>query len=159
MPSLFEFAELFEASTRLEYAAQSVCQLIDGISLSDEDKSSLNWAGQLLERVDWYESKWASAHVTADLAVQATSVRPIFYSTLTKTFRKIQESEENEEEIRRNFLRYLHHLLNKSDKSEEIPKEYLRFSADFLHLLSRSLLLQVGHNGHSEPKPSLAFGF
>lgn len=158
MSNLFESGDLFEASTRLESASASIARLADGHKLDDKGKEALRWAGELLLCVDWQGGSGRDANVSPDTAVRATSVRPTFYTTLLRTREEFRKADlKNEDEVF-HFLRDLYLLLSGKKDAGDVSDLRLKLAADFIHEISKDLLLQVCHNGLPGPERVFAFG-
>jgi len=160
MSNLFESGDLFEASTRLEYAAACIERLANQEKPDEKAEKALRWAGELLACVDWESGTEERAKVSPDTAFRATSVRPTFYTTLLRMRQEFEESGlKNDRDVFR-FLSSLYLLLNDRGTQQPtmMPKARLDLAASFIHEISRDLLLDVCHNGLPTPERTFAFG-
>lgn len=157
MSNLFESGDLFEASTRLESASAWITRLADGDDLDENGTKALQWAGELLECVDWQGGTERRTNVSPDTTVRATSVRPTFYTTLLRTREEFKKAGlENEDDVF-GFLRELYLLLNGEKDTPDISGARLKLAAGFIHEISRDLLLEVCHNGLPGPEHVFTF--
>jgi len=150
MSNIFESSDLFEASIRFENAASRIEKLSESPSdLDDKDRDALQWAGELLQSVDWNSELVNRQHVSPATAARATSIRPFFYNVLLDTKEEFERSGlTNEHEIR-TFCSALYQLLRNGTRPSEVEFDY-DLAAGVLHRISEGLLLEVTGNGHSK---------
>ncbi len=144
-----ESAQIFEASSRLQSAATTLRKMQKGDKLLDPDRENLKWSGHFLEEVDWTAADCREG-VSADLAMQATEVRPSFYATLLHIKPSFQKAGITETTQRNDFFLSTYELLT-SGGAQVRPSGPegtidVGLAAVFLEELSRSLLVLLNEN-------------
>lgn len=149
MENLAESSQIFEASSRLASAASAIKQLHTTKTVSESEKASLNWACGFLAQVDWTTTVPDHTPPASGFCVQATAVRPAFYSALISITRKLSRAGLNKESDLKEFLNQVFNLLGKECEkaARETPPERISLAATFLSDLSNYLLMQLTHNG------------
>lgn len=156
MENLVQAAELLEASSKLRLAAYWINEVCKGSATPDSNgKEALNWAGRFLTEVDWTSPTHKPVSPCGEFAVQATSVRPIFYSSLIKFGQELNEAGINSSKDLTLFFRNLYAFLQSSSFDEKPKNLNLKLSTEFLEEISHSLLVQLNSNGGASSRNSL----
>lgn len=151
MEDLGMTAKLFETSSNLQLASIWLKRIVEGEQIDSEGKEVLHWAGKFLYEVDWSSKIPQQTSVGGGLALQATSVRPTFYSSLIRIAPKFKEAGMKTEEEILNFLRRLYQNLltlgapGKGHKKLKYSESKL--GALLLHEISESIFIQLNNNG------------
>ena len=147
MADLFEAAQLFEASAKLQGASTWLrCHAANQPTDPNTD-GDLKWSGQFLSRLDPVHLSSGSSPA-AHLAVQATAARPTYYASLLKLRHKLNEAGLSSSEELARFLRGLFEALESGGRSiGRLSKPEIELGGEFLRELSQGLLAQLDHNG------------
>ncbi len=143
--------KLFEISSKLQNASIWLKKIAKNEQLDAKGTDILYWAGQFLCEVDWSSKIAAKPSVSGCLTVQATSVRPTFYSSLIRIAPKLQaEGMKTETDILK-FVRVIYSFLlsvksSTNDTKKPLPRE-CDLAAMFLSEISDSILIQLNNNG------------
>lgn len=152
MENLAQTAQLLEASTKLRVAAYWLDRLAEDAPCAPDvrGKEALLWSGRFLPEVDWTSHHTVRGGTGGEFAVQATSVRPVFFSSLAKLGNELRRAGVKDEKQLYVFLVELYRLLT-SDRSNRRPRMDLRLvaslGAEFLTQISQSILVALGNNG------------
>jgi len=148
MTELLQAARLFEVSSKLGDASAAMDRLARGQGLSNTDKETFRWAGQLLEQVDWLCGVKPAASPQGSLAVEATATRPTFYASLIQIAPDFRNAGLNQESQVYEFLRQVYELLvSGGEGSGKMSAEHVQLGARFLYVLSNGLLVRLSNNG------------
>ncbi len=159
MEDLGMTAKLFETSSNLQLASIWLKRIVEGEQVDSEGKEVLTWTGKFLYEVDWSSKIPQKTSVGGGLALQATSVRPTFYSSLIRIAPKFKEAGMKTEEEILNFLRCLYQnllTLGAPGKGHKKLKYFeSKLGALLLHEISESILIQINNNGFPRTSISL----
>jgi len=154
MVELLESAHIFEASTKLQFAATCLSKIAGGEKPTQQTRDILTWTGTLLMRVDWRRDEWASAaYINPVMATQATAVRPVFFETFFKWFK---EAKREVPDIG-DFLKLFYSFLRSGGVESKLTSEQLDLAAQFLQAFSENLLSRISTNGIPKPNPVPVF--
>ena len=159
MEDLGLIAELFRTSSTLERAAASLEKLASEQEIGHVEKEALEWSGNFLFAVDWSTQQHSQGPIAGGLTLQATSVRPTFYSCLFRMVPRLQKAGMRDEKEIVLFLGNLY----KNLRSHGAPgKGHKKLTADqsmlgalLLHEMAESILVQINNNGLSRPTATL----
>lgn len=148
MEDLNLVSRLFLASSKLNQASSWLEKLAKGQQPDSEGAQTLNWVGRFLSEVG--TSRGASGG--GGLSIQATSVRPTFYSSVLRIAPRFQEAGLNSDKEVIAFLERLNGLLLVSGSRDAAKKQQLdeaqyRLAVELLREVSRSILVQLSNNG------------
>jgi len=150
-------AKLFETSSKLHLASSWLEKVAKGFEPDTSGKEALSWAGRFLSEVDW--SSRTEKRGLAGFALQATTVRPTFYSSLFRIAPQLREAGMKSEKDILGFLSQLYSYLYYSDNAEKDHKKLnaiqSRIGALLLQEISRSLRVQLNNNGLPRKTTSL----
>ena len=148
MTDLMQSAQLLQTSSRFQSAAESLSALGDGSTVGESAADNLRWAGTFLRHVDWQSEVLPASSPQGSLALQATAARPTFYAAVVKLAPEFtREDIHSEDEVYR-FLRSVYDVLTSGgSNASAVPGPHLKLGAKFLHMLSKSLLVQLSNNG------------
>jgi len=158
MENLVQAAELLETSSKLRLAAYWINEVGKGsVTPDDAGKEALNWAGRFLTEVDWTSPARKPVSPCGEFAVQATSVRPIFYSSLIKFGQELNEAGISNSKELTSFFRNLYIFLQSAsfDEKSKSLNLNLKLSSEFLEEISHSLLVQLNGNSGAASRNSL----
>ncbi|MDE2106167.1 MAG: hypothetical protein KGL39_53590 [Patescibacteria group bacterium] len=152
MENLVQTAQFLEASSRLRLASYWLGQLADNTEKKPDLKgqADLAWAGRFLTEVDWTSSPERPSGPSGEFAIQATSVRPLFYSSLVRFRQDLREAGINDPKTLAKFFNALYAFLSLKDyqiKQKPISCPEMKLGAAFLEEISQSLLVQLNGNG------------
>jgi hypothetical protein len=80
MKDLIESSRLFEASSRMQTAANSLKVLADNGKIDQQLRANLDWVHHFLHEVDL--ASFGQSDISPDFAVPATEARPFFYAAM-----------------------------------------------------------------------------
>jgi hypothetical protein len=146
MSDLFESAEIFEASARLQGAAICLSKLAKNVGEGSDCKFHLKWVGAFLGQLESPHIASASS-AGENLAVQATTARPTYYASLLRIRHHLEVAGLNTPDSVAKFLKSLFSFLEAGGQGGQIRPEELQLGADFLRQLSADLLAQLDRNG------------
>jgi hypothetical protein len=159
MEDLGLIAELFRTSSTLERSAASLEKLASGQDIGHVEAEALEWSGRFLFAVDWNTQQHPSKPIVGGLALQATSVRPTFYSCLFRIVPRLQEAGMRDE---REIILFLSDLYKNLISHGAPSKRHKRLTADqfmlgalLLHEIAESILVQINNNGLPRPTATL----
>jgi hypothetical protein len=160
MEDLGLIAELFKTSSTLVRAAASLEKLGNRKGEFDpSEKEALSWSGKFLLAMDWNAQKPSDPPVSGGLALQATSVRPTFYSCLFRMAPQIRSAGMQSEKELISFLINLYKYLISpgmpSKGSKELSSENSKLGASLLREIAESILVQINNNGLPRPFTTL----
>ena len=159
MEDLGLIADLFKTSSTLERAAASLEKMTSEQEIGLAEKEALEWSGNFLFAVDWSNQQHSQKPIVGGLALQATSVRPTFYSCLFRIVPRLQEAGMRDEREIVLFLSNLYKNLishgapGKGHKKLTIDQS--RLGALLLHEMAESILVQINNNGLPRPTATL----
>lgn len=151
-------ARLFETSSKLHLASLWLERIAEGKEPDTAGKEALTWVGQFLREVDWSNQTPASANIGGRLAVQATSIRPTFYSSLIKSAHRFREAGITTEKDILKFLKTLYDFLALSTPQKhhnKLTRRKFILGALFLHEIAESIFVQLNNNGLPRSSTSL----
>jgi hypothetical protein len=102
---------LLSTSSDLEQASMSLKKMSERQKLDIADKDSLSWAGNFLLAMDWGAQMNKGAQVGGNFAVEATSIRPTFYSCLFRIAPQLKKAGINSNTELLSFLSTLYRNL------------------------------------------------
>jgi hypothetical protein len=160
MEDLGLVAELFKTSSNLERAAASLEKMSSGQEeIEHAEKEALLWSGEFLRAVDWGAQQQASKPVAGGLALQATSVRPTFYSCLFRMAPQLRDAGLQNEKDLTSFLSNLYrNLLSACTPGrghKKLTSDQSKLGAFLLHGMAESILVQINNNGLPRPTATL----
>jgi hypothetical protein len=151
--NLAQTAQFLEASSRLRLAAYWLSQLSENPNKKPDAKGQedLQWAGRFLAEVDWTSSTpHKISGPSGEFAVQATSVRPVFYSSLVRFGQELRDAGINDPKTLAKFFVALYSFLSSPashPKHQTITPSNMKLGSGFLEEISQSLLVQLSGNG------------
>ena len=137
MEDLSITSSLFILSSKLKQAAVSLEKITTASKLDDSDQKIMSWAGQFLCAMDLSCSK---GQPCGGLAVQATSIRPTFYSCL---IRFVEDGTIRNEKSLNSFLIKLYDVLQypaEPAKTKKLKAEEIKLASLLLKEMSESSL-------------------
>jgi hypothetical protein len=157
MEDLGLIAELFKTSSTLERASAALKKMASGQEIGPIEKEALEWTGKFLFAVDW--SVQEQTHVGGSLALQATSVRPTFYSCLFRMAPQLRNAGMRAEGDLTSFLNNLYsNLLSPGTPGrghKKLTSDHSKLGALLLHEIAESILVQINNNGLPQPATTL----
>lgn len=144
MKDLNESGRLFEVSSRLQSAAAALKRLQEGEEATIGDKESLAWAGRFLQEVDFTTNPVSAGGVASHLSVQATDVRPAFYTAIIQVEPEFRVAGISADDDLRKYLSDTYRFLSGAQVK---PKSGLHLAEILLHELSKALLVRLTGNG------------
>lgn len=161
MEDLGLVAALFKTSSKLESAAAALERLAcsNKENVTSAEKQGLSWSGEFLSAMDWNAQR-SSKPVAGSLALEATSVRPTFYSCLFRMAPKLRDAGMNDERQIRSFLSNLYTTLRSLGEERRHQRKSLKadecqLGALLLHEMAESILVQINNNGLPQPTATL----
>lgn len=152
-------AKLFETSSKLRLASSSLDRIASGDQLDNVAIEALTWAGRFLSAVDWSSAGSGKSQVGGGLALQATSVRPTFYSSILRIAPMFKEAGMKGDKDVMSFLGLLYaNLLSPGAPGrgrKRLNPAQARLAARLLHEVSQSILVQLNNNGLPRSTSSL----
>jgi hypothetical protein len=156
MVDLLQSAKLFEVSVRLQTASSHLARVAEGINLPSQDRATLRWAGNFLAEVDWNSGIKPGVGADGGLAVSATNTRPKFYASLMRIGPRFQDVGIDSEDKIYAFLKNLYIvLISGGTKKKGLRKDVLNLGTELLHILSRSIMVDLCNNGLPRQQPLL----
>ena len=160
MEDLGLVAMLFKTSSTLERAAASLGKMAaEQEEINPTEKEALLWSGKFLLAVDWSAQQQAPKPVGGGLALQATSVRPTFYSCLFRMAPQLREAGMLNEKDLTSFLNNLYKNLLSSGAPgrgyKKLTSKHSKLGAMLLHEMAESILVQINNNGLPRPTTTL----
>ncbi len=151
---------LFKTSSTLEQAAAALEKMPTSQErISSEEKKALSWSGEFLMAVDWSAQQTPPKPVAGGLALQATSVRPTFYSCLFRMAPRLKEAGMQNERDLTSFLSCLYRNLLSHETPgkghKRLTPELAKLGASLLHDMAESILVQINNNGLPRPTTTL----
>ncbi len=145
-------SKLFQASSKLNQASSWLVELAEGREPDEEGIKTLNWVGQFISEVDISSRLTSGVSVGGSLSIQATSVRPTFYSSVMRIAPLFQKAGFNSGEEIIGFLNRLNALLSvKGTKDHGMSQRqiavYYKLASELLKEVSRSIMVQLSNNG------------
>jgi len=153
MEDLSLFAELFKTSSTLERASAFLEKMSsEQEEIKPAEKEALLWSGEFLRAVDWSARQQGPKPVVGGgLAVQATSVRPTFYSCLFRMAPQLRDAGLQTDEDLTSFLGNLYkNLLTGGSPGrghKRLNTNESKLGALLLHEMAESILVQINNNG------------
>jgi len=160
MEDLGLVAKLFKTSSTLAKAAVSLEKMASGQrEIEPTEKEALSWSGEFLLAVDWGAQQQAPKPIGGGLALQATSVRPTFYSCLFRMAPQLRDAGMHDEKELTAFLNILYrNLLSPGSPGKGFKKltsDQSKLGALLLHEMAESILVQINNNGLPRPTTTL----
>lgn len=156
MADLLQTARLFEVGTRLQTASSNLMSIAEG---NPPDASALKWAGGFLSQVDWTSGIGSQAGVDGALTVAAASTRPKFFAALLRIQGDFQRAGIDSDERVYGFLKDVYTCLESGGtKKSTLRSEHLRLAGELLHVLSRSIMVDLSNNGLPRREPIFSIG-
>ncbi len=150
---------LLTTSSDLERASFSLKKMASGKVIKTTDRAILSWAGIFLSLMDWGARVNGGPQNGGGLAVQATSIRPTFYSCLFRIAPRLRESGLSSEKEVTSFLTSLYRNLNSPGAPgkghKKLTEGEMKLGALLLHEMAESILVQINNNGLPKPNASL----
>src|SRR5258706_8582392 len=148
MADLFEAAQLFEASVKLQTVSSWLQQLAMNAQPNGRNLDSLDWSAEFLERLGSYGAGQAPSTSSNHLAVQATTARPTYYASLFKIRHRLAAAGLKTTDEVASFVKSIHKLLrSRGQTKQELPQNQIELACELIHELSQGLLAQLDHNG------------
>jgi hypothetical protein len=142
---------LLTTSSDLEQASASLRKLASGNDLDEADKDSLTWAGRFLLSMDWGSKVYQEPQEGGGLTVEATSMRPTFYSCLFRIAPKLREAGIASEQLLASFLSTLYkNLLSHGCPGrgyKKLTSTESEIGVLLLQKIAESILVQINNNG------------
>lgn len=152
-------AKLFTTSSKLHLASSCLEKVAGGEEIDPAGKEALSWAGRFLLEVDWSSQTPEHEYFGGGLSLQATSVRPTFYSCLFRIAPRLREAGLNSEKDLLTFLGLLYHNLLLPGAPgrgyKKLSPLESRLGSLLLHEIAESILVQLNNNGLPLPSTSL----
>jgi len=156
MADLLQTARLFEVGTRLQTASSNLVSIAEG---NQPDADTLKWAGGFLSQVDWTSGVGAQGGVDGGLTAVATNTRPKFFAALLRIQGDFQKAGINSDEHVYSFLKDVYRCLESGGAEKStLESEHLRLAAELLHVLSRSIMVDLSNNGLPRREPIFSIG-
>jgi len=158
MADLLQTARLFEVGTRLQTASSSLVRIAQGVA---PDAGALKWAGNFLSQVDWTSGTGVGTQAGIDggLAAAATNTRPKFFAALLRIQSKFKEVGINSDEEVYSFLKAMYRYLESGGvEQDDLKAEHFMLAGELLRVLSRSIMVELSHNGLPKREPILSIG-
>lgn len=162
MEDLSLVAELFKTSSTLARAAVSLEKMAsEEKQIEPVEKESLIWSGEFLYAVDWNAlNQRVQKPIGGGLTLQATSVRPTFYSCLFRLGPQLREAGMDDEEDLKSFLKNLYKTLTSPGAApgrgnKKLTPNQLKLGALLLREIAESILVQINNNGLPQPTTTL----
>lgn len=153
MQDILETSRIFEASSKLQSTASLLVKIAEKQDLSEGEANLLVWSGRFLSEVDWSFSDKTKEDTSGSFALQATAIRPTFYSSLISTASHFRNAGLKSEQQIANFLHKVYKLLLQggvvAETESKLTKRELKLAHDFFSGMSRNLLIQLNRNGVS----------
>lgn len=150
---------LLTTSSDLEEAAVSLKKMTSGQGIDDADRKALSWTGKFLSAMDWMAQVDHRSQVGGGLAVQATSIRPTFYSCLFRIAPRLKEAGISSEKNVISFLSSLYRNLlfhgSPGKGFKKLTEKESELGALLLHEMAESILVQINNNGLPTTNASL----
>lgn len=140
MKDLIESSRLFEASSRMQTAANTLRQISDRAVPDPALRENLQWVGHFLEEVDL--ASFGQSDISADFAVPATEARPFFYEALDNIDTLLRASGIADESKLRIFLTETFGVLT-SGGGKTVSAQQLSLAAALLERFASAILTQL----------------
>jgi len=148
MSDLLRSAQIFEVSSKLRTASFWIAEMAAGKTPNESERETLRWVGGLLTQIDWSTEGANGASLGADLAVQATDTRPVFYTCLNHIKPKLEALNLDPKEAIPKFVSWLRDMLVQGKAIDtDLPNERYGVASGLLQLLANSLSVELGNNG------------
>lgn len=142
---------LLTTSSDLEQASVSLKKMASSQAIDETDKKALSWAGTFLSAMDWRAQVNQGSQVGGGLAVQATSIRPTFYSCLFRIAPRLKNAGISSEKQVISFLKSLYRNLisygSPGKGFKKLTKEESELGILLLQEIAESILVQINNNG------------
>ena len=136
-------------------AAASIEKVARGDTLDPADRAALEWTGEFLSAVDWAAPAGSTNKVSGGLALQATTVRPTFYSCLFAMGPQLREAGMTKEDDITSFLNGLYRNLTSSGAPgrgyKKLTPRDSQLGSLLLRQMAESILVQINNNGLPRP--------
>jgi hypothetical protein len=129
MKDLIESSRLFEASSRMQTAANSLKVLADNGHIDQRLRENLDWVHHFLHEVDL--ASFGQSDISPDFAIPATEARPFFYSAVAQIDDALRASGIRDEAQLRELLANTFDALDAKDTKKP--------TADQLHVVANVL--------------------
>jgi hypothetical protein len=142
-------AQLFQTSSRLHSASSWLRKIAQGEDVDSQAQELLKWTGTFLREVDWSSSAQKGT-AGGGLVLQATSIRPTFYSVLIRIAPELQAAGLKSEKQIGGFLTLLYDTLSAGGVIKgprKLNAKHSEAAATLLHEISQSILVQMNNNG------------
>ncbi len=151
MKDLIESSQLFEASSRMQTASNTLRQMANQSVPDPALRQNLQWVGHFLEEIDL--ASFGQSDFSANFAVPATEARPFFYEALANIDELLQAAGIADEQKLRTFLTDTFSVLT-SGGGKKLPPAQLSLAATLLERFANAMLTQL--NG-IPPSPRSSF--
>jgi hypothetical protein len=156
MADLLQTARLFEIGTRLQTASSNLVRIAQG---SAPDAGALKWAGGFLCQVDWTSGIGSQPGMDGGLAAAATNTRPKFFAALLRIQSRFKELGIDSDDRIYNFLKAIYRCLESGGvEKDDLRAEHFMVAGELLHVLSRSIMVELSNNGLPKREPILSIG-
>ena len=150
---------LLTTSSDLEKASVSLKKMTSGQGVDDADQKALSWTGKFLSVMDWGAQVNHESQVGGGFAVQATSIRPTFYSCLFRIAPRLKEAGISSEKNVISFLSSLYRNIlfqgSPGKGFKKLTEKESELGALLLHEMAESILVQINNNGLPTTNTSL----
>lgn len=143
-------ANLFVASSKLRLASSWLEKMANGDEPDDAGKDTLFWAGKFLCQLDWTSSLSQNGQISRGLGIEATSIRPAFYSSLMRIAPQLKiigiDTETKLLDFLSNFYTYLLSNENK-ELNKKLDTGYSNIGSILLNEIAQTIFIQLNNNG------------
>ena len=147
--------KLLTTSSRLGQASVSLDKMALGQAIDKADKEVLKWAGMFLSAMDRGAKANNSIQDGGRLAVEATSIRPTFYSCLFRIAPKLKEANiSSEQQVIAFLLKLYRNLIFHGSPGrgfKKLTRQESGLGMLLLQEIAESILVQINNNGHPKP--------
>jgi len=143
-------AKLFVASSKLRLASSLLEALSHGDELDDNGEATLNWVGNFLCQLDWNSSQFQNGQISSGQGIQATSIRPAFYSSIIRIAPQLKSIKIDSDEKLGRFLNkfYSYLLSNREEKMKnKLDGNYSMIGSILLNEIAQTIFIQLNNNG------------
>lgn len=140
MKDLIESSRLFEASSRMQTAANSLKVLADKGQIDQQLRANLDWVHHFLHEVDL--TSFGQSDISPDFAVPATEARPFFYAALANIDDALRAAGINDEVELQHLVAQTFDALDLG-ASEKPASARLRVVANVLERFANAILTRL----------------
>lgn len=140
MKDLIESSRLFEASSRMQTAANTLRLMNSQQVVEASLCANLEWVGHFLQQVDL--STFGQTGISADFAIPATEARPFFYEALADIDNLLHAADIEDDAKLRSFLTDTFTSLTSSG-SKSIAPDKISLVATLLERFANAILTRL----------------